>query len=76
MKRIYLKLKKTYLEVNSKDFDTSYEQIAKVTTLSQLLEIEKRFKPDYVLCSSSLDFPEEYTENEKLIQLCNEIRNT
>lgn len=29
---------------------------------------------DSVLCSSSLDFPEEYTKNADTIALCNKIR--
>ncbi len=29
---------------------------------------------DIVLCSSSLDFPKEYTNKKKIIKLCDEIR--
>ena len=30
---------------------------------------------DAVMCSSSLDFPEEYTKDKNVINLCNWIRN-
>lgn len=73
-KRVFLNLKKTYLEVYFMD-SSGYEQKWKVKTLKQFITLLSKLNPDYVLFSSSLDFPKEYTDDKSLIDLCDKIRN-
>ena len=42
-----------------------------VTDLEHLKGIVKK---DILMCSSTLDFPEEYTKDQEVIKLCDEIR--
>lgn len=33
------------------------------------------YEPTSFMCSSSIDFPEEYTDNKDLLAICNAVRN-
>ena len=34
------------------------------------------YTPQSFICSSSIDFPEEYTDNQDLITICESVRNS
>ena len=56
--------------VVSKDRGEDREEIL-VTDLEHLKGIVKK---NILMCSSTLDFPEEYTKDQEVIKLCDEIR--
>jgi len=56
--------------VVSKDRGEDREEIL-VTDLEHLKGIVKK---DILMCSSTLDFPEEYTTDQEVIKLCDQIR--
>lgn len=60
---------KLQLSIKFED-DTSEEDVI-ITSIEQLTELVGN---DVLMCSSSLDFPEEYTEDQSVIDLCDIIR--
>jgi hypothetical protein len=76
MKRIYLTVKDDGLEVIYGEPNGRVEDRALITHAKELHEFFLAHPDtDLVLCSSSLDFPEEYTSNKEIIELCDDIRN-
>jgi hypothetical protein len=51
------------------------ESAATVKTMDELREWCIKWDVDNFMCSSSMDFPEEYTDDGSIIALCNTIRN-
>lgn len=43
-------------------------------TMDELVEWCRKWNVDGFMCSSSMDFPEEYTDKPEIIALCREIR--
>lgn len=39
------------------------------------IQSQPNYTPQSFMCSSSVDFPEEYTDNEELIAICDAVRN-
>ena len=60
----------SYSDPSKKD-DKKYEVRSKEEFVKFLTEHEY----DYVLSSSELDFPTEYTKDKKIVKLCDWIRN-
>ncbi len=76
MKRIYLSCKKDGVECSyGEQGSQTYEDQKIVKTRSELAKFFKNKHTDIVLCSSSMDFPSEYTKNTHVINLCNWIRS-
>lgn len=46
-----------------------------VETFDELLDIMNEWNQTHLLMSSSIDFPDEYTDNKDIIALCNRISN-
>lgn len=55
--------------------DKSDKTKAVVKTWEELVAWCQEHGVDNFMCSSSLDFPEEYTKSKKIIALCDKIRN-
>lgn len=75
MRRLYLKLSDGKLVGALGEPGETADRVAVINTridLKCLLEGEYTDIP--IVCSSSLDFPEEYTEDQSVIDLCNWIR--
>lgn len=39
------------------------------------IQAQPDYEPASFMCSSSIDFPEEYTDNEELLAICDAVRN-
>lgn len=39
------------------------------------IQSQPNYTPESFMCSSSIDFPEEYTDNEELLAICDAVRN-
>jgi hypothetical protein len=46
-----------------------------ITTYNELIELLREFNQKEVMCSSSMDFPEENTTKKEIISLCEEIND-
>lgn len=51
------------------------ESQAVVTTMEGLVAWCKKYGVDNFMCSSSMDFPEEYTDDPQIVALCQHIRS-
>ena len=76
MKRVYLDVRAEGLHCKFGTVNEKPDKTATVTTKRGLVKLFKGL-PDEVLtlCSSSLDFPDEYTKNKSVIKLCDWIRS-
>lgn len=69
-----------FLNVTSKGLELSkdYKHVMYVQSLADLQEFktreEEREGPIKIMCSSSLDFPKDYTNDKEVINLAREIR--
>lgn len=71
-----------YLKCESEGIVASTRDENLIKGKSALCKTKKEFSDfilnesfDLVVCSSSMDFPKDYTDNEEIINLCNKIRN-
>lgn len=56
--------------------DPANQYRQRITGKTELDDFVIEYGIDSFMCSSSVDFPEEYTENKEVIELCGLIRNT
>ncbi len=66
-------------ELRAYQRDEEENHSTRITSVQDLQDLVDRLADETgreitVMCSSSLDFPEEYTEDQELINLCHQIR--
>lgn len=54
---------------------TKYEKVKIVNNFDDFIAFLVECGLSSILCSSSMDFPEEYTDDPKIIALCEKIRS-
>ena len=73
--RLYLSCKSNGIECTYGPMSGSGKQVIEtVRTVTELKKFIRGKRIDVILCSSSMDFPKEYTKDKKVIALCNWIR--
>lgn len=53
----------------------SGQAVAEIRTLDEFYEFATTHQHDYILLSSTMDFPQDETSDPALIALCSQIRN-
>jgi len=69
--RYYMTVNNDAIEVS--DIDTN-KVLARITTVEEYNAFIVFRRPDYFMCSSSLDFPEDSTNDQDIIALCRSLR--
>ena len=72
--RAYFKLKEDHILIKILGWSKNEEPEFRVTTQEEIDDYLSSFGVEYLLFSSSMDFPDEYTTDNDLIELCNDLR--
>lgn len=70
----YMTVQNDAIEV-SDIFGEDDRVLYRITTTEQYNDFIKFRRPDSIMCSSSLDFPEDYTKDRGVIALCRALRD-
>ena len=70
----YMTVKNDAIEV-SDIFSEDNRVLYRITTADQYNDFIKFRRPDSIMCSSSLDFAEDYTNDQGVIALCKALRD-
>lgn len=74
--RIYLTCKADHVLAKcGNPASLSRQVVAQIRTLDEFYEFATSHPHDYILSSSTMDFPQEETSDPAIIALCNQIRN-
>lgn len=78
MRTITLGCEKDHISVRVRDVNKSGVKTFKIKNEAELIECLDKIghseEQDVVMCSSSLDFPHEYTKDKSIIEVCRKIR--
>lgn len=74
--RIYLTCEADHVLAKCGDPRSMRQATAKVRTWDEFMEFAISHPHDYILSSSTMDFPQDETNDPAIIALCDRIRNT
>jgi hypothetical protein len=75
MKRVFLTCKSDHVLAEYRSAGSCRPKTAKVKEFDELIAFLRKHNVHMTISSSTMDFPEEETNNLEVIALCNRIRN-